>query len=374
MKIAHLTTIDVSLKYLLLPQLVAARDAGHEVVGISAPGPFVKDLERDGIRHVPLRSSTRGMDVRADLRAARELARILHAERFDVLHTHTPKPGVYGRIVGRLVGVPRVVNTVHGYYATPDDRLTKRLAVYGLEAVASRFSHIELFQSSEDFHLATRWRLAPHGHAVLLGNGVDVTRFVPAAPAQRADAPLRRKLGVGPTEIVVCSVGRLVREKGFLELTAAAERLQGLCRIVVAGKEEPDKSDALSRAQIARGEAAGIIFLGHVDDVEALYTASDIFVLASHREGVPRAAIEAAACGLPVVATDIRGCREAVAHRVTGLLVPAKTVESLHAAIHLLISQPDTRRTFGEAGRRRVEVRFNESRITSAVLDSYGHD
>ncbi|MFQ5515949.1 MAG: glycosyltransferase, partial [Acidimicrobiia bacterium] len=142
MRVAHLTTVDLSLRYLVMPQLTAIVDAGGEVIGISAAGPHVPELEAAGIRHLPLPGSTRGFNPMADVKAAWSLWRILRQLRPDVLHTHNPKPGVYGRIVGRIAGVPVVINTVHGLYATPDDRWPKRLVVYLLEAIASRFSDV----------------------------------------------------------------------------------------------------------------------------------------------------------------------------------------------------------------------------------------
>ena len=145
--VAHLTTVDLSLRSLLMAQLLGARDAGYAVVGISAPGPWVPELEAEGIRHIALHHSTRAVDARADARAARELWSVLRRERPTILHTHNPKPGLYGRVLGRLAGVPVVVNTVHGLYATDDDSWSKRAAVYGLEAVASRFSDAELVQN-----------------------------------------------------------------------------------------------------------------------------------------------------------------------------------------------------------------------------------
>src|SRR6476659_8452653 len=136
-----------------MAQLLGARDAGDEVVGISAPGPWVPELEAEGIRHVALHDSTRAVDARADARAARELWSVLRRERPTVLHTHNPKPGLYGRVLGRVARVPIVVNTVHGLYATDDDPWAKRAAVYGLEAVASQFSDAELIQTPEDLAL-----------------------------------------------------------------------------------------------------------------------------------------------------------------------------------------------------------------------------
>ena len=191
MKIAHLTTIDMSLRYLLLPQLEAARDLG-ESIGISAGGEFVPDLEARGIRHITLASSTRGMNLLADIRAVGQLWKVLHRERPDILHTHNPKPGVYGRIVGRLAGVPIVVNTVHGLYATPESSFPKRAVVYTLEWLASRFSDVELIQSPEDFEFLWRRKIMPRSKLRLLGNGVDLGRFRPD-PEVRATVPRTMK-------------------------------------------------------------------------------------------------------------------------------------------------------------------------------------
>ena len=134
---AHLTTVDMSLKLLLEAQLQAAREDGFRVVGVSAPGPWAEELKADGYEHRPLPSSTRGWNPAADLRSMREFWSVLKDLRPTILHTHNPKPGLYGRLLGRLAGVPIVVNTVHGLYAAPDDSLPKRAFVYILEAFAA---------------------------------------------------------------------------------------------------------------------------------------------------------------------------------------------------------------------------------------------
>ena len=112
----------MSLALLLGAQLDAVVEAGGEAIGISAPGRSSPTIEQHGVRHVPLAASTRGWSPWSDLRAAAELWRVLRRERPTVLHTHNPKPGLYGRVVGRLAGVPIVVNTVHGLYATAETR------------------------------------------------------------------------------------------------------------------------------------------------------------------------------------------------------------------------------------------------------------
>lgn len=369
MKVAHLTTVDMSLRYLVMPQLRAVVDGGGQAIGISAPGPWVPDLEAAGIRFRPLSSSTRSFSLLSDLRAARELWRVLRDERPDVLHTHNPKPGLYGRIVGRIARVPIVVNTVHGLYAAPDDPWPKRAIVYALEAVAARCSDAELVQNPEDLALLRRLRIAPK--AELLGNGVDLVRFDADRLGPEVRQAMRHALEVRDDQVVVGTIGRLVREKGYPELLDAASRLDpDRFVLVCVGGDDPEKADALDRATIEAARARGVRFLGHRDDVAELLAAFDVFVLASHREGFPRAAMEAAAMGLPVVATDIRGCREIVDPGVNGVLVPVRDADALAAALGSL-GDPARRAAWGQASRARARERFDEQEIVRRVLAAY---
>lgn len=371
MRVAHLTTVDLALRYLLWPQLRSITEQGWEAIGISADGQCSEELRKAGISHVALRSSTRGMNIVADAKAAVELWRTLRRERVDVLHTHNPKPGLYGRIIGRLAGVPVVVNTVHGLYATQRDPLLKRLVIYALEAVASRFSDAELIQSREDMDLIRRLRIAPARKLRLLGNGVDLARFDPRAVSDRRRRELRTEFGATDDQIVVGMVGRLVAEKGYLELIETTRALGEAYVVVALGHTDPEKSDALSDTDLERGRAAGIRFLGMRRDIEEVYAAMDIFVLPSHREGVPRAAMEASAMALPVVATDIRGSREVVDDGVSGVLVPVRDTSALTWAIRSLGSDAVLRHKLGRAGRRRAQDHFDERRVVRIVLDTY---
>ncbi len=368
MRVAHLTTVDLSLRYLVMPQLTAIVDAGGEVIGISAAGPHVPELEAAGIRHVSLPGSTRGFNPMADVKAAWSLWRILRQLRPDVLHTHNPKPGVYGRIVGRMAGVPVVLNTVHGLYATPDDRWPKRLVVYLLEAIASRFSDVELVQSREDLDFLRKWHITPRSRTRLLGNGVDLARFDPdrLGPAMRAE--VRAELGIDSEQIVVGMVGRLVAEKGYPELFAAARTLGSGYTVVVVGPHDPDKPDSLPAEMVTAAGDHGVRFLGMRTDVDRLYTAMDIFALPSYREGFPRAAMEAAAMHLPIVATDIRGCREVVIPGENGLLIPRGDATALADALQLLGADADLRHTMGNAGRARAERHFDEDAVVQRVV------
>ena len=345
------------------------RDAGGVAIGISAPGPHVAALEREGIRHVALPSSTRGNDPRADLRAAGELRRVLAREAVDVLHTHNPKPGVYGRVVGRLARVPVVVNTVHGLYATTEDAWPRRAAVYGVETAAAWCSDAELYQNEEDLALMQRWHLTRH--ARLLGNGVDLERFDPARITASARAAARAAVGARDDTVIVGAVGRLVEEKGYPELFEAIAALDpSRYLLVVAGTPDPSKPDALDDRALDAAPR-GVVFAGHRDDIEDVYAAMDLFVLPSHREGMPRVAMEASAMGLPVVTTDVRGCRQVVDDGCTGFVVPPRDPVALMRAIAVLGDDGERRRNMGSAARARAVAMFDERRVVEIVLDTY---
>jgi glycosyltransferase involved in cell wall biosynthesis len=372
-RLLHVTTVDMSLALLLGPQLRAFAEAGMEVVGVSAPGPYVPQLEAWGIRHEPLRHATRSMAVGQDMMALTELWRLFRRLRPDIVHTHNPKPGLYGRLAARAAGVPGVVNTVHGLYASPEDRASLRAVVYSLERLASLCSGAELVQNPEDLEVLARLGV-PRDKLVLLGNGIDLERFRPAAD-EDSRRRARSVLGVDVNAVVVGTVGRLVRQKGFPELFAAAERLRSAhpqVVFVVVGGSDPDKADAISSEDLAAaGRRGRVVFTGSRDDMEDVYRGFDLFVLPSHREGFPRSAMEAAATGLPVIATDIRGCRQVVSPGKTGLLVPLGDPVRLASAIEELVLDSAIRRRMGTAARRKAEAEFDDRAVVSKTLEAY---
>ncbi len=372
LRLVHVTTTDMSLVLLLGPQLRAFRAAGYEVIGVSACGPFVAELEANGIRHVTLRHATRAAAPHRDVQAFAELRSLFRQLRPDIVHTHNPKPGIYGRLAARSAGVPAIVNTVHGLYATPGDRRAKRALVYGLELVASRCSHAELVQNPEDVETLARLGV-PRSKLQLLGNGIDLSRFDPSRAGDERRR-VRREWGVADDEVVIGTVGRLVAEKGYPELFEAiamvSQRFRR-ARSVVIGPSDPDKGDALDPAVLRRAAAAGVHFLGFRHDVEVLYPAMDLYVLASHREGFPRSAMEAAAMGLPIVATNVRGCRQVVEDGVNGRLVPVNDARALAAAITELVADPSLRATMGQAGYDKAVREFDQQQVIDLTLSTY---
>lgn len=373
-RLVHLTTTDISLELLLGPQLSAFVEAGYDVVGVSAPGPFVEQIEARGVRHVPLANATRAMAPHKDLLALNELRSLFKDLRPAIVHTHNPKPGLYGRMAAKAAKVPCIVNTVHGLYALPDDRLAKRSVVYTLERIASTCSDAELVQNPEDLTTLRDTLKMPRAKLSLLGNGVDMSRFASADDRDGRRARVRAELGASDDTVVVGAVGRMVLEKGYAELFEAWDRLRAdlpQAMLVVVGPDDDDKADSVPRELVDRARATGVKFLGMRSDVEDLYCGFDVYVLASHREGFPRSAMEAAAGGLPIIATDIRGCRQVVADGQTGLLVPVRSPEGLERALRDLVGDDDRRRTMGQAATLRALQEFDQQRVIDLTLLTY---
>lgn len=360
LRVAHLTTIDMSLALLLGVELSADVDAGHEVFGISAPGPYVSEIHARGVTHVPVPKLTRAWDLVSDLAAARELWAVIRDLRLDVLHTHTPKAGVIGRVLGRTGRVPVVVNTCHGLWASADDPWSKRALVYGVEAMAAQFSHFELFQSGAD-RAALKWAV-PERRARVVGNGVDLERFgFDPEGRERVRAEWR----VEAETVLVGGVGRRVAEKGIVELATAARLLGPRARFVWVGPADVDKADRIDE------DIDGITFVGERADMPAVYSAFDVFVLPSHREGFSRSAMEAAACGRPMVLSDIRGCREVGTHGENLVLVPPRNPQLLSVAIESLVDDPRQRDRLGAAAAKRARETFDQRAVAAISLETY---
>jgi glycosyltransferase involved in cell wall biosynthesis len=372
LKIAQVATADVSIRLLLLDQIKALEADGHEVVAVCAPGPWVEQVRSAGVtvQTVPM---VREIAPLQDVRSLATLVRCFRQHKFDVVHTHTPKAGLLGPIAARLARVPQVVHTVHGLLF--HDRMTRsRQTIFWVpeKITAMSCDHL-LSQSREDMERAVSTRLCRRNKISYLGNGIDVARFSPTALYERGET--LRQVGLQTSDFVVGSVGRLVKEKGFAELFAAAEVLtkrRAQIKFVVIGPRETDQDDALDPSYMDDLQRRGVVrFVNWCEDMREWYAAMDIFVLPSYREGIPRACMEAAAMTLPVVATDIRGCREVVLNDVTGLLVPPGDIRGLLDAIETLHNQRPRARQMGEEARRYIVKSFNNKDVCSRLREFY---
>ena len=375
-KVAHVTTIDMSLRYLLLNQLRAIAAEGYEVVGISSSGPDVPTVQAAGIRHIEV-PMTRRLSPVADLLSLLRLYQVMRRERFTIVHTHTPKPNLLGQLAARLARVPVVMSTVHGFYFHDDMEPTWRRFYVFMEKISARCSDLILSQNSEDVETAVREGIAPRMRIRLLGNGIDITRFDRTRVSAETRSALRLELGLAEGAPVVGFVGRLVAEKGILELFEAAREILAAipaARFLVVGPTDHHKTDALSPDHARKyGVEKAFVFTGLRQDMPEMYSLMNVFVLPSHREGFPRSPMEAAAMGVPAIVTDVRGCRETVRHGVNGLLFPKQDARALAAAILEVLGDPERAAALGEGGLQMARERFDERRVFQIVLDAYEH-
>jgi len=342
------------------------------VVAVCAPGPWVEHVRSAGVtvQTVPM---VREMAPLRDIRSVAALVNCFRQHKFDVVHTHTPKAGLIGPIAARLARVPQVVHTVHGLLF--HDRMTRsRQTIFWVpEKITATLCHRLLSQSREDMERAVRSRLCSRKKIAYLGNGIDVARFAPPTAYDRTEK--LRQVGLQASDFVVGSVGRLVKEKGFAELFAAAEALAARypqIKFVVIGPRETDQDDALDPGYMGDLQRRGVVrFVNWCEDMTQWYAAMDIFVLPSYREGIPRACMEAAAMMLPVVASDIRGCREVVLNGATGLLVPPRNVPLLMEAIETLHNERNRARQMGEAARQHIVKSFNNKDVCRRLCEFY---
>lgn len=345
----------------------AIRASGRSLLLISPPGEYGPKLRELGFRWEPLEMERRSLRPDAELRVILDLARILRRERPTLIHSFTIKAAVYGSLAARLAKVPLRVNAVAGlgYVFSSDDWLARMLSPVVTTLMRFSFSgpgSILIVQNPDDEHQfqklgfdADRLRLIP-------GSGVDCRRFV-ARPS--AHEPRR------PSRVVFC--GRVLWDKGVREFVEAARQMSGSpVEFIVAGAPDPGNPAAVSVTLLEDWRRSGLItWLGHVDDIPGLLAQTDIFVLPSYREGLPKSLIEAAACALPLIATDVPGCREVIHHEVDGLLVPARDASAIVAAIRRYLENPEFAARLGAAAREKALSQFDERIVVSRTLAAY---
>ncbi|HUC62012.1 MAG TPA: glycosyltransferase family 4 protein [Alphaproteobacteria bacterium] len=373
MKICQLCAVDFTLYHFLLPLMAGLERAGHRVTGVCSDGPDLARVRALGFTVEPVEIA-RSYDLRKHVAAYRALVALFRRERFDLVHVHTPVASLVGRAAAWRAGVPRIVYTAHGFYFHERMAPWKRAVFIALEWLAGRATDMLFTQSQEDAATARRYRLCAGGRIHAIGNGVDASRFRPSSdPAARA--ALRASLGVPDGKVAILMVGRLVAEKGYLELLEAMRKVDAVLWIA-GGRLESDRPSALDRALAALPDdptlRARVRLLGYRDDVAELMRAADIYTLPSHREGMPRSIIEAMMTGLPVVATDIRGAREEVVPGETGALVPVEDAAALAAALDRLARDPDLRARQGTAGRKRALELYDERAVVARQLALLG--
>ncbi len=346
--------------------VVAGRPGDRDAQGgMPATEENCRRLEKAGVRWHLIPSLRRPLNPMRDLQALWSLIRVIRREQPDIVHTHTSKAGMLGRLAAWLAGVRVIVHTPHGHVfyghfgraASGVFRLLER-------ALAARTTRlIALTEAERDEHLVCS--VGRPGQFAVIPSGVDLARFQAVAGTAH-----RRLAGVDlpAAAVVVGSVGWLTPVKGHRYLVEALGRLKprypSVYGLIVGSGALLDDLKALAAAH---GLADSVRFVGLRHDVVDCLAAMDVFVLPSLNEGMGRALVEAMAAGRPVVASRVGGVPTLIEHRRNGLLVPPGDAEALAAALDELISKPDWARTLGAAARAGIGERFSADDMVKAV-------
>jgi glycosyltransferase involved in cell wall biosynthesis len=336
---------------LLFPGLVEQFDV---TVAAQGSGPLRTAAEAAGIRYVELRHVRRQIHAWHDALALVELVRLCRQVRPDVVHSHSSKMGVLGRLAAWVAGVPGRVLTVHGWSFAAYDGLAGKLFLW-IERLMRPLTTAVVCVAEETREQGLAAQTCDPRRTVVIPNAVDVRSFCPASGGSRF--------------VRIIGIGRFAYPKDFTTLLEALARVPAPWHLVLAG--DGPALPAIAAAVQRGGLSERVELLGARADIPELLERSDVFVLSSRSEGFPVSILEAMAAGLPVVATDVGGVAEAVEDGETGLLVPAADSEALAHALERLLSDPDLRRRLGAAGRARALRLFDVPRYRAAYVELY---
>lgn len=362
-KILQVCNTDFYLTKFLVPLVRALVAQGHTVECVCEGGNRIDPaLFGPGVRVHPFTFPQANSPWRF-MQAIAQMRQLLRAGRFDCVNGHNRNASIVARIAARLEGVPVNLYTAHGFYFHDDQKPLARAATIGLEAALARITDFTLSQSTEDVTLMTSRGFIPSDRIIPIGNGIDTSRFRPRHAERTA---LESALGLRHNRFRVASTGRLVQGKGFGDLLAAFAELHRDNPTVeltliggnIAQDISPYQAEFLAKAR-ALGVQDVLVVTGITHRVEDYLATCDVFVLPSYREGLPRSLLEAMATELAVIATDIRGCREAVTPE-SGYLFAPHDVAQLVALLRRLHADPSLRESLGRHARARVVAKFDE--------------
>jgi glycosyltransferase involved in cell wall biosynthesis len=344
----------------------ALQAAGHEVLAIAPPDAYSARLESElGCRYVPILMENKGTNPLKDAQLTRRFLTIYKRERPDVVLHFTIKPNIYGTLAAKLAGVASINNVSGLGTVFLIENLVSKVA-RGLYRLAFRFPHKVFFQNNDDRELFIRYGLIrPERTGLVPGSGVDLARFRPQPSANKAaNAPF-----------TFLMVARVLYEKGIVEYFEAARQLRTTLgpdqvRVQLLGGLDEAGGVGVPRATFEQWLAEGHVeHLGTSDNVAEHLHRADCVVLPSYREGTPKTLLEAAACGKPLVTTDVPGCRETVEHGRNGYLCQVRSADDLAAKL-LLVAQlaPERLAAMGAASRQLAEEKFDEQLVLREYL------
>ena len=370
--LVHVATVPESLMF-VGGQVDHATRHGWRVSVVTSGGRLLDAFAREHEVTTYAVEMSRAITPRADAACVATVTDLLLDLSPDVVHGHTPKGGLVAMTAASAAAVPARVYHMRGLL-TLTARGARRLLLQSAERTSCALAHRVICQSPSLRRAALDQRLVSASKSLVLGaggNGVDADgRF---NPSNVEGLDVRAQLGIPPDAPVIGFVGRLVRDKGIVELVNTWQRIRSrhpaLHFVVVGPFEERDAVPAQTARALADDDRIHLV--GFARDTPRYYEAMDFLVLPSHREGFPNVPLEAAAMGIPTITTDAVGCVDAVEDEVTGLLVPVGDEPRLERAIERYLREPALRRTHGAAARTRVLRDFRPADRHEATLALY---
>ena len=350
-------------------------EAGHECVLLSGPsegreGSLLARMKNPGFKVVESPLFVREISPWKDLEAVYWLADFLKKEKFDVIHTHSSKAGIIGRIAGRMANVPLVVHTIHGLAFGPYDSFLKNQLYIRAERYAAKQCDriYSVAQAMIDQCLAAKIGRPEQFEVVY--SGMELERFLNAKP----DPALRAELGIPEKSRVVGAVARLFPRKGYEDFFPVAARVAQACPDVcflILG-DGPMRSEYEKMTE-SLGIRDKVFFAGLVspDRIAEYIALTDTVAHFSLKEGLPRVAVQALAEGKPVVAYPLDGTPEVVLDGKSGFLTPPGNHEAAAAALIRLLDGGSERQTLGEYGRELVRGKFDWRKMSDTLIGDY---
>ena len=374
MTIGFLSHLDANLYRFRLPVMQALLKEAHTVYAIVPRGEYTESLMNEGITTITYEIERSSLNPLKELVAINMIYRAVKDLNLDILHTFMAKPNIYGTFAARRAKIPVVVNTVTGLGSFfIDDSFKSKVIRKVIEILYKRVFNLStgvIFQNRDDKELFERSGIIKEAKSYLVrSSGVDTDYFDVSTVQYEDIQKLEYELKV-KDKTVILMIARAIWHKGIAEYAKAAEILnrENVEFLLVGGVDDGNPSNA-SLSWL--NEQKNINWLDERGDIKELIALSDIVVLPSYREGVPRTLLEAASMGKALVATDVPGCREVVEHEKNGLLVELKSAESLSEAIAKLIDDKKLQQEYALESRKKAIEEFDVKKVVFSYSEIY---
>lgn len=330
-KILYVTTVSSTVNAFLVPHIKRLIKEGYQVdCAFSINKPLDKSLLELGVRQYEVPFSRSPLSI-GNFKAFKELIKIQKENNYDIVHVHTPVASIFGRLLKVKFPKLKTIYTAHGYHFLKGGSKLGWLLYYPIEKIMAKFTDVTININSEDYEI-TKSKLKPKKCYFINGVGLDLNSYRGLSLEEKERK--KKELNIKDEDFVVIMIAELNENKNQIQLIKALEVLKDRCpnvKVIFVG--EGDKLQELKEEAKNRGVRDRVLFLGFRNDVNELINISDIGVLLSYREGLPRNIMELMANGKKVIATDIRGCRDLVSNENIGKLVNVGDYESTSRAI-----------------------------------------